>query len=139
MEMPDAWYLMSRTKKFGAKIATKECEGGCYANQAIFLFWPYHWALSTRCHKKNATLIDFQSILTRLKLNIFELFKNQKNRADSFDRVMGLLSSIWVAVFLGHPVGIVIYMQCVYNLTLFVIWCVFLGISGIWLCHLKVV
>jgi len=46
--------------------------------------------------KKPATLIEFQSILTRLKLNIFERFKNQKNRAEahskilSFDRVMGL-------------------------------------------------
>jgi len=39
------------------------------------------WAY-TGCPKKNATLIELQSILTRLKLNIFERFKNQKNRAD---------------------------------------------------------
>jgi len=37
----------------------------------------------TGCPKNPATLIEFQSIPTRLKLNIFERFENQKNRADS--------------------------------------------------------
>jgi len=37
--------------------------------------------IHTGCPKKTATLILLQSPITRSKLNIFERFKNQKNRA----------------------------------------------------------
>jgi len=46
----------------------------------------------TGCPKKNATLIEFQSIPTRSKLNIFESFKNQKNRAEALKNIEFQLS-----------------------------------------------
>jgi len=40
--------------------------------------------------QKNTTLIEFQSILTRLKLNLFERFKNSFDELWDFDVVLGL-------------------------------------------------
>jgi len=48
--------------------------------------------MCTGSPKNPATPVEFQSILTRLKLNIFERFKNQKNLTElwDFEVVLGL-------------------------------------------------